>query len=243
MRRMKAITVKGNWRESQIDGCCRFALPVLRCAGCKARQADDSASLPALQVPPDLESICADSTKEITVKEFEQLKLRLAEFNHSHVTIMPASQVGPFTGTALVGQDHDFLFAGPSAPLLRRSAADKLEKLGIPTTLGPASLQRDNTTCEDYGAIQAEAHPLLSTETCEEFTFTRCPTCGFLSKRKTGARPKGPWKLIKANWPQGAHLARILEYTTYIVVTPEFVAAVERLGLTGILFEEFGEFV
>jgi len=34
-----------------------------------------------------------------------------------------------------------------------------------------------------------------------------------------------------------------LEYTTYIVVTPEFVAAVERLGLTGILFEEFGEFV
>ena len=143
----------------------------------------------------------------------------------------------------LLKAGYDFIFAGSWAPLIRKSAVEKLRQKGIELVLGPAELRQGKHLVREYAAIQADTSLLVTEVTKRTLTLSQCTDCGMFSKQNPLAKVEGRWQLVQSHWPAGQHLVRLREFSTIIAASPEFVAAVKQDGLTGIVFEGFAEWV
>jgi hypothetical protein len=231
--------------SSRIDGRVQHSLPAVMCAVCGKRVYDGGADFAALKVPPSLIGVTDKlDPKAISAEEYQKMRAEVLKYNSAEVELLPGSSFGPFIGkmeSRQVKQNFDFLFA--DGPLILRSTGEKLRQEGIELTLGPATLHHKKHVLTQYATIQADMAPLMSERTQREISLQKCPACGIYRKTDVWAKRPDVWYLLRANWPRGKHLVRSREHSTYIIPSDEFMAVVQRLGLTGIAFEEIGEWV
>lgn len=246
--RVKSIAESEAARKVEIDGDCRFTMPLVQCPVCKERLGVPAASFPALFVPKHIEKY-VEPTEDLNPRPFEEYEMVRDEIleanNRKDLVLPPVSGVGRHEAKLLVGKPHDFAWDGPWAPLLSKDALERLASRNVHLTAGELRLTKRGVPVETHVALQCELAPLMSEATVKALTLEKCSFCGEYKQEKMGVTLDncGRCEFVKELLPTGKHLVRLLGWETYIVASEEFVEAVESLGLTGIRFEDIGEWI
>ena len=118
--------------------------------------------------------------------------------------------------------------------LARETAFRRLEESGMRGLLGvPVDLRFKDARKENYVEIEMRPRATIARHILGANTEASCLTCGY-SKISL----PDPLLLERTSIPMDMELFRGNELTTHIFATERFKVAVERLGLTGLPFEE-----
>ena len=178
----------------------------------------------------------------VTVAEFEKICARIIRAAGRPVMLIPGASIGELAGTSSATKLPDFVWGRVTVPQISRRARDLLASESIHLLTAEASIRCRGKHLDSHLAIQVESVPLLTEESLRRFTITHCPNCG--NYKQVELKPKVPegYMIKRAAWPVGQHLVKLVEHSR-VIASDEFIAAVKKHNLTGILFEECGQFV
>jgi uncharacterized double-CXXCG motif protein len=228
--RMFEITWNDTDRNPKIDGRFAFTLPAVSCEICRQSYGDLGLAYPATEVT-NLQNV--DEYRSVTpvpVPEFLRRRDLLSQQLGYPVDWCPGAAFGPFYGKSF-GDLGDFAWA-EWTPFISCVALEKLKAAGIALNTGPAVI-RGLPSDVSYRALQIEPKKVFHPRTFEGVLTNSCSVCGRLSYRI----PKH--YVLDANAVDpSVPLLRIGEAPMRIVATEHFVAAVQQLNLSDIVFKE-----
>jgi hypothetical protein len=246
---VKAITFTKDAKKVELDGCCRFWMPLVFCERCKRRSGEPAANFPALSVPQHLEK-CLEANekrKPITVDEYRIIRDQVLSANGRNDLILPPlSGVGVFEAKLLVGRLYDFAWINSWTPLISKEALRRLADKNINLKIGGLQLTCGAGNIGTHVALQCELAALLAEETIEGLALEKCDLCQEYhrkSMRVNMMNYEATKYFKRANFKGDVHLVRLHEWSTFIIASEQFVEAVQDLGLTGIQFDDVGEWV
>ena len=183
-----------------------------------------------------------DFKRVVSVPEFQAVSERFRAAAGRPVLMVPGASVGVLSGRTSTRRLDDFAWGTLLYPQIERKTRERLSATGVELLTAEADIRCGGKRLDTHLAIQAEPAALLTEESLGKFQITHCPTCGdYSSPRKKPVVPEG-YQIRRSEWPDGMHLVTLAE-TLDVLASPEFMAAVQKLSLTGIGFAECGEYV
>jgi hypothetical protein len=175
--------------------------------------------------------------------EFKKLRERIARAAGRRVIVEPGAGIGELEGTATSTKLDDFTWGRVVLPEMSRQTRDILADDGIELLTADCSISCRGKTIETQLAVQFEPVELLTEESLERHKIFHCPRCGNYQAplRPAPVVPEG-YVIKRSAWPKGGHLVQVRE-TSDIIASEEFMEAVKKHSLTGIVFKECGQFV
>lgn len=226
----------GNWSRYEIDGSHKWGLPGLQCVICGNTWTSVGLSYPSIDLSSLPNSERYFKKGAVSVEAMEELRQPLRGLIPPESLLKPGSSFGPLIGKAY-GPIGDFAFCGSWTVLIRPGALRALQKADVQGLVGiPAQLKWiKRTPPVDLLELDLATHSRLASSSLPPEGIPTCSTCGY---RKL----KAPERIVLAqsSLPPDKDLFRGRDFTTYIFATSSFVEAVQKLRLTGLIFEEVG---
>jgi uncharacterized double-CXXCG motif protein len=223
-----------HWSTYHIDGAPRWCLGGITCIACGQTWAAIGLSYHDVDLSDLPGSERYFPRGGLSVEALEASKVALRSKVPAHFLLKPGTTLGPFCGTAK-GTLADLVL--PDWILfVRKGAFQALIAAGIQGLIGvPARLRfLEKTPPEEFLELQIEPHCILAPHVLPP--IEQRPICSVCGHQKLTAPPHVA--LIGASIPKTTELFRGRDLTTYIFATERFVEAVQRLGLTGLVFKE-----
>jgi hypothetical protein len=238
---MKAYRIRQTTFECRLTVDCRYQLPSVVCHGCGREWQEGLIEFPTINFPFLTERRLL-SKRTASVAEFEEIRKRIIAELGREVLIVPGSSFGPMEGEAAVSKLDDFVWGTICIPQISKRACDILTAEGIDLLTADCSIRYGRKKLDTHLAIQIEPLPMLTKESCEQAKITHCLTCGDYFQNYPKPEMEGSYQLARRAWPKGKHLVQLIE-TLDVIPSEEFMTAVKKHKLSGIRFEEYGEFV
>jgi len=137
---------------------------------------------------------------------------------------------------------EDFVWGGICLPQVSKRAVELLADEGISLTTGQIELRYRGQKVESHVSVQFDTVRILEDTCLKRFDVIQCDVCKYWRKVQQRGYPLTGYLVRKDLWPNGGHLVQPLEGGREMV-SPEFMEAVRKHGLTGIEFVECGEYV
>lgn len=243
---MKAFRI--TWdrkRPTLVDAACRYDLPRIECLECCPEWKTwgvACVSFPALKFY-FLNTEDYNCDRVVSLEEFRRIAERISRTAGRLVPVAPGSGIGELEGTATTSKLDDFTWGRVVLPEISLHARDALAGEGIELLTAECSILYRCKRIETQLAVQLEPVELLTEESLNRHRIIHCQRCGnyMAPPRPAPVVPEG-YKFNRSLWPKGAHLVQTRE-TGDVLASQEFIDAVKKHDLRGIVFKECGEFV
>ena len=183
-----------------------------------------------------------NNRKIINLEEFKKLKKRIESAAGRPVNLYPGASIGELSGISCRKKLEDFVW-GRLIPQISKRANEVLIKEGIQLTTADCSIKYRGQKIDSHLALQIQPVAMMTAESLERHKIFHCPRCGnYMWPPKPDPIVPGGFLIDKSKWPKGQHLVQMAE-TLEVIVSEQFIEAVKKNKLTGIAFEECGQFV
>jgi hypothetical protein len=158
--------------------------------------------------------------------------------------VLPGASVGELSGNSFSRNLDDFVWGTIIYPQISKRASDLLVNEGVTLITAEALIRCRGRLLNSHLAVQAEPAVLLTDASLKAHKITNRPICGEYKSPKPLDRPDMPegYEIKHSQWPKDQHLVLIAE-TLDVLASPEFIEAVQKHGLKGIAFVEYGRYV
>ncbi|WP_426748134.1 double-CXXCG motif protein [Myxococcus faecalis] len=218
---------------ASFDATHKWGLPGAHCDTCGATWASGGHQYPAVDLSQLPERREFERARPEPYAEFVRLRELVRPLAPPHAPLPPGTHFGPLVGSTS-GRFGPFTSQGDMLWVVRRDAFESLQAEGVRGLLGcPTELRFRQKAPPDLLELQLEPHGRLHPDCLSPDVPLPCETCGWVYFRL----PDEPI-LDAASLPTDLDLFRVGNYSTVIVGTERFMNAVQRLGLSGIVFHE-----
>ncbi len=224
-----------------IDGAWKYWVPDLFCDHCQTVYSDPYVEYP-MDLPASMTCSFEGRTAKLTVPEFIEYAEALSRAAGIPMEVVPGAAVGRLS-LSKCAATTDFAWATPWTPFIKRSAVSNLVARGVELRYGETYPSGNEGEGSGYVTPLSVPKSLLDDATREALTVRRCGHCGQYRKKSIRSILCGDARLRCAAWPEAAHLVRLREHSSYIVVSEAFKAACLDIGCSGVEFEPIGTWV
>lgn len=247
----------GTAKTYEVNATRMWSLPGVECPACGQIWANSATTYPSIDLARWHRAHWYQLEGPVPFAEFERLRDALRPYVPGDIQLQPGTQFGPLVGTAY-GVAGDFAGGDLGSLLVRRGALRRLRGAGIANlrAVTPRLDQGGVLTPDELACLGIYLDVDLRTldvhqARWEEFVELDIPPSVLLSDASYRVDPAGECSLCGrlgitieriivdlASLPQDADLFRPRQATGYILATERFVAAVEHLGLSGLVARE-----
>jgi uncharacterized double-CXXCG motif protein len=215
----------------------KWVLPgVEPCNACGLGAAISAAQYPCV----DLSSLPEEEQKKLSdpwpvpLEEFARLRELVRPLAPPGATLESGTVFGPLTGTGS-GHFGQLFMQNPWSLYMRREALERLQAEGIRGLRGcPLNVRFRVKRPPELMGLQLEPGGQLHPGCLPQEREPPCPTCG---RDKGYSLPESPI-LAAASLPTALDIFRLIDASTFIIASQRLVAAVARLELDGVIFQE-----
>lgn len=229
----------------RVDAAYAFNLPRLECRVCTPDfkgWGQSAVGYPAFKLS-FLNKREFNIDRYVTLDEFNSIRERIINAVGRRLIILPGAGIGELIGTAKAANLDDFTWSRAVAPDISKRARDLLAGEGVELLTAECSLRFRGRRVETQLTVQVEPVEMLTKESLERHKIKYCPRCENYdsSLRPRPVVPEG-YMFRRSAWPEGKHLVLVRE-TCQILASEQFMEAVKKHNLAGIVFEPVGQFV
>ncbi|MEI7733561.1 MAG: double-CXXCG motif protein [Verrucomicrobiota bacterium] len=216
----------------QFDGEYTWLLRSVKCSICHRSNAT-FLGCPLINIKGKLDESAYGHGPPVTRQEFESLTAPLRSEITEPWPLLPGMGFGPFIGRVLKGEKRDFLWIFGRTLLIRESAYQALNALGISLRTGPAIITSSKVSevRNDYlRIVYTIPIPCLSQQALVNVDHRHCDECGIYVRSQMKQII-----LNKHRIPEGIDIFAV-QSIERIIVTEKLRDAVRQLKLTNITF-------
>lgn len=243
---MKAYKIRWSInRGTAVDLGYEYHLPRIECLDCCGKWKNwgqGHYEYPALKFD-FLNDKEFNDKRVVSITEFQQIRARIERAANRSLMIMPGASIGMLAGKTHSKKLDDFVWGRISIPQISKSAADLLAQEGINLLTSECSILFCGNKIDSHLAIQVEPVSLLTEESLNKHKIYHCSRCGnYKSPPKPDPIVPEGYVIKRSSWPDDKHLVQMVE-TLKVIASEHFMQAVKKHKLTGITFEEYGQYV
>lgn len=243
---MKAYRITFDRQFSdKVDAACEYQLPQLECRLCTPEWRGwglSAVSYPGFQFS-FLNGKEFNSDRYVTLDEFKEIRSRIWNAAGRRLVIVPGAGIGELQGTASSTRLEDFTWSRVGVPDISEKARDVLAEEGIDMLCAECSFRFRGKRLQTRLAVQVEPVQMLTKESLDRHRIRYCPRCEqFIEPPRPAPVVREGYMFKRSEWPEGRHLVQVLE-TCQVLASDAFIMSVKKHGLTGIVFEECGQFI
>lgn len=231
--RIFEIRASKSSKTSWIDAAHRWGLPGVDCPDCGSIWGTVGLEYPTVDLSGLPEELEYREARSASLESYRSLKRTISDAFPNLPVLLPGAAFGPLTGRASGKRLEGFVWRAWWSICLEADALEKLRKTGLNL---PQHVKADITYRNEVQEVFELSLPLegvLVNPVYDGIQLNHCTTCD----RDSGTLPDAP--LVDVSSISGtSDIFRIRNFTTIILVTEQFVEAVESQRITGAEFKQ-----
>ena len=233
MKFFELLPAEGPRFSGFLNGAHRWGLPGGLCPVCEASRGGLGEAYPSVDLSGWSHRHELAEARQVPLEEYERLRRLLRPQVPFDVPLLPGAEFGLYSGKA-TGKWGDLHLPYPWRLVIQREAMERLrEEAGIELRTSEMDLHFRGKSVPELLEVEIHPHGRLHDSCFPGGRERPCERCG----RQGDGLPDAPL-LDRSALPAGQDLFRLADFTTVIIATERFAAAVARLGLEGVVFKE-----